>query len=101
MSRYPGLPIYGDDKRWQDHAVCATTDPDAFYPPNGDDYAVPRRVCLGCPVRLECLLDGLNEEHGMWGGTTPDERHQLRKKITSNPKHRAALISRAARIHQP
>jgi WhiB family redox-sensing transcriptional regulator len=37
-------------------------------------------ICATCPVRSECLADALahDETVGIWGGTTGDERVQLR-----------------------
>lgn len=45
-------------------------------------YAVARRICAGCPVRLECVHEGLDllsadAVMGMWGGLTPSELRRL------------------------
>jgi len=39
-----------------------------------------KRICFGCPVRWECLEASLvNEDaHGIFGGTTPAERSEIR-----------------------
>jgi WhiB family redox-sensing transcriptional regulator len=36
-------------------------------------------VCLGCPVRMECLAEALDNkiEFGVWGGMTERERRAL------------------------
>lgn len=36
-------------------------------------------LCLGCPVRAQCLADALDNriEFGMWGGMTERERRRL------------------------
>lgn len=71
---------------------CMTTDPEVFFPTNetGDEsrarryWAPAKALCWGggenpgCPVRYECLTHGLHERHGVWGGTTPQERERLR-----------------------
>lgn len=31
-------------------------------------------ICGGCPVREPCLIVGLPEKYGVWGGTVPPER---------------------------
>jgi Transcription factor WhiB len=53
---------------------------DDFYPPTGK--AVSKEVkdmCKRCPVKNECLEHGLyHEENGYWGGTTEQERKELR-----------------------
>lgn len=40
-----------------------------------------KRVCDGCPVRVECLDYALtaNEREGVWGGLTPRERAKVRR----------------------
>ena len=37
------------------------------------------RVCMGCPVRFECLAEALDNriEWGVWGGMTERERRLL------------------------
>jgi WhiB family redox-sensing transcriptional regulator len=71
---------------WRDHAACLRLDPDLFFPVSTSgasltDIEAPRRVCQGCPVLTPCLrwaLD-LGQVHGIWGGTTEEERHALRR----------------------
>jgi hypothetical protein len=38
------------------------------------------RVCSGCPVRMDCLFEGLAEEEssGTWGMTSEAQRRRLR-----------------------
>ncbi|MFM8302673.1 MAG: WhiB family transcriptional regulator [Actinomycetota bacterium] len=40
-----------------------------------------RRICTACHVSRECLEFALatNQEAGIWGGTTEEERRKLRK----------------------
>lgn len=41
-----------------------------------------RLICSGCPVKSDCLEHALRfEHHGFWGGTSPHERRELRKKL--------------------
>src|SRR5215472_6468427 len=44
-----------DDQSWQDRALCAQTDPEAFFPEKGGSTREAKRVCRGCEVRAECL----------------------------------------------
>lgn len=62
---------------WMDEALCAQTDPEAFFPEKGGSVSGAKRVCASCPVRDECLAYALrnNVRHGIWGGLTPRERH--------------------------
>lgn len=64
---------------WRDRALCAETDPEAFFPEKGGSTRAAKRVCASCPVRAECLefaLDG-EERFGIWGGLSERERRQL------------------------
>ena len=38
-----------------------------------------KEVCATCPVRRDCLQDGLSEEWGIWGGFTRAERERGQK----------------------
>ena len=64
---------------WVDQAVCASTDPEAFYPEAGTSAAPAKRVCASCPVIADCLTWALTtrEPHGIWGGHSPAERRDL------------------------
>lgn len=72
---------------WMTDAVCATVDPDLWYPERGDGYSSrwAKRVCRACPVIAECLAYALDqgEEYGIWGGTSANERRVLAGK---NPR---------------
>lgn len=70
---------------WRDSALCAQTDPDAFYPENGGSTRAAKRICADCPVQNECLLDALDrgEEFGVWGGLSRAERRRLKKQVAA------------------
>ena len=61
-------------------ALCKGQDPAPWFPGRGGSVNQAKAVCWACPVRLECLDWAVeaNERAGVWGGTTPDERAQLR-----------------------
>ena len=40
---------------WQERALCAQTDPEAFFPEKGGSTREAKKVCVGCDVRGECL----------------------------------------------
>ena len=48
----------------------------------GAEQNVAKKVCKGCPVRMECLADALDNqvEFGVWGGMTERERRALLRK---------------------
>lgn len=43
--------------------------------------AEARPVCYRCPVRYRCLTEHLEEDFGLWGGHTRDERARIRAAI--------------------
>lgn len=73
-------PVTGG-ARWRQAAICAQTDPEAFFPEVGKSPRAAQQVCMACPVRTDCLTEALenNERHGIWGGTTETQRRRLRQ----------------------
>ncbi len=67
---------------WLDWAICSSTDPDVFYPNQGESPARAKLICRDCPVQSECLDWALrtNERFGVWGGKSDQEREKLRRK---------------------
>ncbi|MFJ2675083.1 WhiB family transcriptional regulator [Streptomyces sp. NPDC087525] len=67
---------------WMASAVCSEVDPDLFHPEKGVSSAAARRICMGCPVRTDCLDHALTapETQGVWGGMSARQRGQLRRK---------------------
>ena len=63
---------------WALRSACRTTDPDQLFV-TGAAQNRAKTVCLGCPVRTECLSDALDNrvEFGVWGGMTERERRAL------------------------
>lgn len=68
---------------WREDALCAQTDPDAFFPEKGGSTKEARRVCYACPVRSECLEYALahDERFGVWGGLSERERRPRTKRV--------------------
>ena len=68
--------------QWQDRALCAQTDPEAFFPEKGGSTREAKRVCLTCDVRGDCLEYALmnDERFGIWGGLSERERRKLKKR---------------------
>jgi len=66
---------------WQEKALCAETDPEAFFPEKGGSTREAKKVCMGCEVRVECLDYALenDERFGIWGGLSERERRRLKK----------------------
>ncbi|QEO13514.1 WhiB family transcriptional regulator [Agromyces intestinalis] len=81
----PGVrPAVDDDDplAWQSDALCAQTDPEAFFPEKGGSTRDAKRICTGCEVRAQCLEYALSndERFGIWGGLSERERRKLRKR---------------------
>ncbi|HSU69822.1 MAG TPA: WhiB family transcriptional regulator [Micrococcaceae bacterium] len=83
-----GLPGGPDDFSdegelgWQTDALCAQTDPEAFFPEKGGSTRDAKKVCAACNVRAQCLEYALSndERFGIWGGMSERERRRLRKR---------------------
>ena len=71
------------DDEWQERALCAQTDPEAFFPEKGGSTREAKRICLGCEVRDSCLEYALahDERFGIWGGLSERERRRLKRGI--------------------
>jgi WhiB family redox-sensing transcriptional regulator len=71
---------------WLDRAACRDQDPERFFPESGEQVkaAEAKAICAGCQVRDQCLdlavkaTGGIDADHGVFGGTLPGERGQLR-----------------------
>lgn len=70
--------------------VCAQVDPDVFFPEKGQPTGPARNLCLGdgtqerprCPFIVDCIHWAVhNERAGVWGGTTWEERRDLRRAL--------------------
>jgi WhiB family redox-sensing transcriptional regulator len=82
-----GLPSHQDfddegELGWQTDALCAQTDPEAFFPEKGGSTRDAKKVCGACNVRSQCLEYALSndERFGIWGGLSERERRRLRKR---------------------
>lgn len=66
---------------WQSDALCAQTNPEAFFPEKGGSTRDAKKICASCEVRAECLEYALHndERFGIWGGLSERERRKLRK----------------------
>lgn len=73
----------GEQPEWQERALCAQTDPEAFFPEKGGSTREAKRICSGCEVRAECLEYALahDERFGIWGGLSERERRRLRRAV--------------------
>ena len=75
-----------DIENWRDRAACRNTDPDLFFPVGTTGPAITqieaaKAVCRECEAQAPCLEFALatNQDSGIWGGTSEEERRKLRK----------------------
>ena len=88
------LAAAADREDWQQRALCAQTDPEAFFPEQGGSTAEAKAVCARCPVTAECLEHVLvhDERFGVWAGLSEAER---RKPLQAARLERAAATNAA------
>jgi WhiB family redox-sensing transcriptional regulator len=80
------LPLSAALDEWRDASACRDTDPDLFFPVGTTGPAIEqidsaKAVCQTCDARQPCLEFALttNQDSGIWGGTSEEERRKLRK----------------------
>jgi hypothetical protein len=101
---WPGNELSGG-QLWRlvlSEGMCARSaiDPDRWYPVSVPAAAARREaadallVCTGCGVRALCLELSLRYwtvgQHGVWGGTVPAERKELRRQFLD--RHASASL---------
>lgn len=81
------------DADWFNDAECKGTDPDMFFPTQGETPEPEAlAACDRCPVTTQCLQWALaHKEPGIWGGTTDRQRRTMRQYgLTEPPARRGA-----------
>lgn len=73
---------------WMDDALCAQVGTEIFFPEKGGTADEAKSICHRCTVQSECLTYALDIETsgvwtvtGVWGGTTPIERRDIRRRL--------------------
>jgi WhiB family redox-sensing transcriptional regulator len=82
-----------DADDWRSRSLCRDSNPELFFPVGAtgialDQIEAAKEICDICTVNHECLEFALatNQEAGVWGGTTEDERRKLRKTWLADQK---------------
>ena len=72
-----------DDERWRQHAACKHHPRHWWFDDEQNRFATAKAICKTCPVRTECLNYALSLDnmHGIWGGTTSNERRTIKKRL--------------------
>ena len=87
------LALAHADYNWRRQAICRDTDPALFFPVGTTGYALvqidrAKQVCGECPVKVDCLDYALetNQDAGIWGGTSEEERRGLRRRLAGRTR---------------
>ena len=88
------LNVATDD--WRTASACSDTDPGLFFPvgttgPAIEQIETAKAVCRECLAREECLEYALatNQDSGIWGGTSEEERRKLRRQYQAAQRQSA------------
>jgi len=77
-------------------ALCAKLE-GSWHSDGTVQIAEAKAACARCPVKTACLAWALNnrEEHGVWGGLSPNERKRLagKPKVCAAPGCRLPALS--------
>jgi WhiB family redox-sensing transcriptional regulator len=72
---------------WRSKAACQGCDPELFFPLGTtgsalDQIEQAKTICRCCEVTHDCLNWALatGQDTGVWGGTSEDERRELRRR---------------------
>lgn len=68
---------------WMADALCTQTDPEAFFPEQGEATIPATKVCASCDVKEQCLAYALetDQRFGVWGGLNTNARRKLRRDV--------------------
>lgn len=97
------LALGSADYSWRKEAICRDTDPELFFPVGTTGQALlqidrAKRVCSECAVQVRCLEFALetNQDSGIWGGTSEDERRAIRRQIAARNRAAAQMKRESA-----
>lgn len=72
---------YIEPELWMQDALCAQSDPDLWFPEPHESARAGQKICLSCPVRMQCLEYAMrtHQTRGTWGGKSEFELRSVRK----------------------
>jgi WhiB family redox-sensing transcriptional regulator len=86
LTQSRSLSLSNEHDDWRENSACRDTDPDLFFPVGTTGPAIEqienaKAVCRACDVQKSCLDYALvtNQDSGIWGGTSEEERRALRR----------------------
>jgi WhiB family redox-sensing transcriptional regulator len=91
------LALAAAPSEWRIDARCRDTSPELFFPVGTTGQALvqieqAKAICRSCPAMTECLEYALstNQDSGVWGGTSEEERRKLRREWVARRKAAAS-----------
>nr|WP_275669480.1 WhiB family transcriptional regulator [Glycomyces paridis] len=86
--------LLGNVPEWQARALCAQTDPEAFFPEKGGSTRDAKRICARCEVKENCLNYALDhdERFGIWGGLSERERRKIKRQAREAARRRSERL---------
>ena len=89
---------------WRSRGACLSVDPELFFPLSSVGPAIEqlnkaKSVCTRCAVRAECMDFALatKQAHGVWGGTSEDERQRILARSDGRSGRRAKVPAATGR----
>lgn len=74
----------GQRRTWRTRAMCRGMPTAKWFT---DDSAAQKSalgVCHTCPVKHDCASEGMDQQYGIWGGLTADDRAAFRLNHTED-----------------
>ncbi|MDA8397647.1 MAG: WhiB family transcriptional regulator [Actinomycetota bacterium] len=70
---------------------CRDLPANVFFPSDGAGVEVARKICVSCPVRMECLDYAIDNhiDHGVWGGESERERRRIARRRRLETRYQA------------
>lgn len=75
-----------EQEAWMEEGSCVYANTELFFPVGSSMKAIKqsneaKAICNECPVKVACLEYAIssNQDSGVWGGTTEEERKSIRR----------------------
>ena len=80
-----------EQEAWMEEGSCVYANTELFFPVGSSMKAIKqsneaKAICNECVVKIDCLEYAIrtNQDSGVWGGTTEEERKSLRREYRKN-----------------
>ena len=94
LNDFVNLPVWTGDE-----ACLIVEDLDFFFSEFALDIALAKDICIECPMMVACRDYAIkHENHGVWGGTSAEERFHLRGNREAFETHEIAQLLTEAKF---